>query len=203
MKFIKENPALAAGIGLPFLLVILFALASIIPKWLVAPPSYDLIFTIQDFSCKNGDGKANFDNIDGRIKAKYIYPKKENNYINCSDNQRIYRFFANIQNSREITFELPAKKEEMTDWNDFEITELKELRIDNNPVAPDGYTFSAGSNYYSSGFFLFGGGYSYRDTAAIYKDGRLVSIIPLEKDRYYYGNQIKFLGWVASDGEKK
>lgn len=205
MRFVKENPALAAGIGLPVILVIFFTLATMIPQWTVEPPKYDVIFTVQEYQCINGEAKANFDFTNGKIKAKYIYPKKENGYVNCSDNQHIYRFSARNVISREITFELPAKKENFYEWQQFEVSELTNLQLDNNPVAPDGYQFSNSNNYYSGGFFPFYGYHSSYNGMSIIKNGRAVDLTPINKERYYSYNDIKFLGWVVSESveEKK
>ena len=40
-RFLRENAFLAAAVCLPLLVVVFFVLASIIPRWLVAPPAYD------------------------------------------------------------------------------------------------------------------------------------------------------------------
>jgi|CXWL01.1.fsa_nt_gi hypothetical protein len=203
MSFVKENPALAAGIGLPVLLVIFFTLATLIPKWTVAPPEYDVVFTVQDYQCIGGEAKVNFDYAGGKIKAKYSYPKKENNYVNCNDNQHLYRFNAKNMVSREITFELPAKKEGISDWQQFEVVELQNLKIDNNPIAPDGYKFSGKDGYYSGGIFPFGGYHSYNGMS-ISKNGRAIDLSPINRERYYSYNNINFLGWVVSEaGDKK
>ncbi len=202
MRFIKENPALAAGIGLPVLLVIFFTLATVIPQWTVASPQYDLIFTVQDYQCIGGEAKVNFDSAGGKIKAKYSYPKKENNYVNCSDSQHLYRFNAKNMISREITFELPAKQDGIYDWQKLEISELQNLQIDNNPIAPDGYRFSGKDGYYSGGIFPFGGYHSYNGMN-ISKNGRAIDLTPINRERYYSYNNINFLGWVVSEGDKK
>ncbi|MEK6745521.1 MAG: hypothetical protein AABY33_00610 [Pseudomonadota bacterium] len=200
MRFVKENPALAAGIGLPVLLIIFFTLATVIPQWTVEPPKYDAVFTVQDYQCIGGEAKANFDFSGGKIKAKYIYPKKENNYVNCSENQRIYHFNSKHLTSREITFELPAKKDGFHDWQQFEIVELQNLKIDNNPIAPDGYRFSGRDGYYSGGIFPFGGYHSYNGMS-INKNGRAIDLSPINREGYYSYNNVKFLGWVVSESE--
>ena len=192
MSFIKEKPALAAGIGLPVLLIIFFTLATVIPQWMVAPPQYDVIFTVQDYQCIGGEGKVHFDFAGGKIKAKYSYPKKENNYVNCGDNQKIYRFNAKNLISKEITFEIPAKKDAVSDWQQVEVGELQNLQIDNNPIAPDGYRFMDKGGYYSGGLFPFGGYTSYNGMS-ISKNGRAISLSPINGERYYsYNNKKPF-----------
>ena len=203
MRFIKENPALAAGIGLPFLLVIFFSFSAAVTQWTVEPPKYDVFFTVQSSQCIAGDAKANFSFASGKIKAKYIYQKKENNYVNCYDNQRIYRFNAKNLVSKEITFEVPAKNEDSQEWKEFDVAELKDLKIDNSPVALDGYSFKKSDAYYRGGFFPFFGGYNYRDGMVISKNGRTIRILPVDEGSYYSYNNINFLGWVVSEGEQK
>lgn len=202
MRFVRENPALAAGIGLPFLLVIFFTLATVIPQWTVAPPEYDVIFIVPDYQCREGEAKVEFDFALGKIKAKYSYPKKENDYVNCNGNERVYRFNAKTMISREITFELPPKKDANTEGRQFEIPELTNLKIDNNPVAQDGYRFNGRDGYYSSGFFPFDN-YHYRNGMSISKNGRAVAISPINDDRYYSYSEVDFLGWVIPEGDKK
>ncbi|MEQ1790594.1 MAG: hypothetical protein ABL857_09140, partial [Rickettsiales bacterium] len=179
MRFIKENPALAAGIGLPFLLVIFFSFSTVIMQWAVEPPKYDVLFTVQNSQCIN-DAKVRFDFSNGRIVAKYNYPKKENNYTNCYDGQKIYRFEAKKLGSKEITFTIAEKNEAdktISDWHNLQVEELANLQIDNNQVAPDGYIFGTGNGYYRGGFFPFFGGYNYRDGITISKNGRTVRLL--------------------------
>lgn len=208
MRFIKENPALAAGIGLPFLLVIFFTFSTVIMQWAVESPKYDAIFAIQDTNCLNGDAVVSFNFADGKVKARYSYPKVENNYRNCHANQSIYRFEAKNLTSRKITFELPEESEDSkttSDWHKFEIAELANLQIDNSQVSPDGYNFKNKNGYYNGYFSPFFGGYRYRDSVVISKNGRNIKILPTD-NRYYnyyaYDNVI-FLGWVISDTGRK
>lgn len=202
MRFVKENPALAAGIGLPVLLVIFFVLATLIPQWTVEPPQYDAIFTVPDYQCRDGEAKVSFEFVTGKIKAKYSYPKKDNGYVNCSGNERIYRFNAKTLVSREITFEIPAKNETNSEPQQFSVPELSDLKIDNNELAPDGYRFNGRNSYYSGGFFPFDN-YHYHNGMSISKGGRVVSLSPINNDRYYSYSDINFLGWIIPEGDKK
>ena len=205
MRFIKENPALAAGIGLPFLLVIFFSLSTAITQWAVEPPKHDMFFTVNTSNCIGGEAMARFDFSEGKVKAKYSYPKSENNYVNCYENQKLYRFSVANLSSSEITFEIPKKNDSIeivSGWREFEIPELKNIQITNNVKAPDGYEFITQNNYHSGGIFLFSGGYGYRDIVVIKKNGRNVKIAPFG-NRYYSYSDINFLGWVVSEGSKQ
>ena len=44
-KFVKDNLILLTGILLPILLIVLFMVASTLPRMLATPPQYDFLFT--------------------------------------------------------------------------------------------------------------------------------------------------------------
>ncbi len=201
MRFIKENPALSAGIGLPVLLVLLFSLATIIPQWLVAPPQYDVIFVMRNQPCVGEESKVSFEFIKGKIRAKYIYPKNANGSVSCYDSQKLFRFDAKNMTSKEITFEVPAKNEDGAEWKELEIEELKNIKLDNSPVAPDGYEFVNVDNDYRGGISPFAGR-SNRTGLVISKSGRKFEILSDSRDRFYHYGNTGFIGWVIPEGEK-
>lgn len=198
MRFIKENPALAAGIGLPFLLVIIFSLAAAIPSWLVAPPQYDLLFTATQYN-NNSDIEVRFQVVSGGVKAEQRKIEKVNNYYN-NNSPRLYRY--NVRNNSVKEIVLSPKSDDSKDWHEFSVPEVKSLKLDNNSKAPDGYEFASQYGYSGGGlFFPFSN--HYRDGVSIVKDGRAIAIPQMERNRYYYGSDVKLLGWVVSEGEGK
>ena len=52
--FLRENPTIAFGLGLPLLLVVAFLLVSGIPALLVAPPQYDVLYATEYNNFPNG-----------------------------------------------------------------------------------------------------------------------------------------------------
>ena len=44
-KFVKENLVLVVGLTLPLMLVLLFFVATLIPKAMGTPPQYEMLFT--------------------------------------------------------------------------------------------------------------------------------------------------------------
>lgn len=198
MRFIKKNPALAAGIGLPLLLILIFSLASIIPQWLVAPPQYDVVFSVQEYgSCGKDNAEVNFTTIQGKIKAEYKYQK--NNY--CY-NRKLYIFDAKTLVSNEIAFAIPQREGEEEQWKELDIPEIKSLELNISPVSLDGYKFADNYNhYYGGGFFPFGHGYRSDNGAAISKNGRVFRLYPFFNNNYYNSNHVSFLGWVISRGQ--
>jgi len=203
MRFIKENPSLAAGIGLPILLLVFFSLASIIPQWTVAPPKYDLLFSIEENRCDDKKPSVNFKLVGSSMKAEYLYPEKKDNYSNCYQYKKLYRFSAAKNESREIVYDVPAKDKQITDWKNFEIAEVKNLKLDGSKKAKDGYEFFGRyDRYYGGGLFFFGGGYSSRNMVSINNSGRAVNISPFNKDSEYYYSNVEFIGWVEEEGAK-
>ena len=49
-KFIKDNIILVLGISLPVILVVIFILSSVIPKFFVRDPQYDFLFSDSQYS---------------------------------------------------------------------------------------------------------------------------------------------------------
>ncbi|MEZ5691025.1 MAG: hypothetical protein R3D71_05100 [Rickettsiales bacterium] len=198
MKFIKENPALAAGIGLPIILIIFFYIATAIPRWTVAPPKYNLVFSVQEYSGCRKEPEVNFKTVNGKIAAEYKYNKN-----NVCNNKKLYIFDAKTLVSREINFNMPPEDGEVGIWKKFDIPELESIKLDNSPVSPDGYQFADNYRYnYRSGFFPFGGYYGGRNGLAINKDGRVFRIYPNNGKNYSYSiNNTYLLGWIIADGE--
>lgn len=207
MKFIKENPALAAGVGLPVLLVILLILATLIPQWTVAPPQYDFLFTSSSYENKN-DYEVRFSVRDGKLKAEQHrdddYRKSNSQY----DLNHLYRYDAKTGNVSEISFNTKNDVED-NKWNEFEVESAKSLQLSNNSIAPDGYQFYGDGSYYSGGgmFFPFGGS-SYHSGIFLAKSGRKVTVPLTTINRYSYNYyNTKFIGWVipqdATAGEQK
>jgi hypothetical protein len=200
MRFIKENPALAAGIGLPVLLVILFSVAAAIPKWTVAPPEYDLLFTTNQYD-RNSDVEVRFQVVDGHIKAQQRKVDKNNSYNN--NLPHLYRYNVKSNNIREIAVStnLPGDSQ---GWQELPVPEVDSLKIDSNIKAPDGYEFRNEYGYYRGDMFLFPfGGSRYYNGVSIVKDGRSVSFPEIGSNRYYYGNEVKFLGWIIAEESRK
>ncbi len=53
-SFLRENPTIAFGLGLPLLLVVVFLLISGIPALLVDPPQYDVLYATEYYNYQNG-----------------------------------------------------------------------------------------------------------------------------------------------------
>lgn len=188
-NFIKQNLALSAGIVLPVLLVILFMIASTVPKMLAEPPRHALVFSTKKYD-NNPGAKFNvyYTVKEGKLQAQVAMADSKRPAK--TDRLYIYEPGANIV--RDIT---PAFEKAGT----FPVPETKNALIDTANMSPDGYAFETWSRYGGSVFSLFGG--SYRDRAPVLqKDGNRVQLPDDSRISFY--NNPHFIGWVIREETK-
>lgn len=196
--FLRENPTIAFGLGLPLLLVLIFLLVSGIPALLVDDPEYDVLYATGYYTYQNG---VQISVVDQKVQIVY-----QGTVLN-NQKPRIWRYNAKTGAVREIAYLLPPgliqpRKEPLAAEDASKITlieapDLAGLVVDSSNIAPDGYAFSIGSKRYSRNIFgeLF---YSsrYRYEAVLTKNGRSVRL-PNADGTYYRGNT-HFIGWVVT-----
>lgn len=197
-SFLRENPTIAFGLGLPLLLVVVFLLVSGIPALLVDPPQYDVLYATEYNNYPNG------------VQISVVNRKVQVVYLGNSagyQKPRLWRYSPKTGGVREIPIMLPPDlappgQRPVTPADAAKITaidvpDLAALTIDSSSVAPDGYEFSTGNNGYSGDVFsgLF---YSsrYRNEAVLTKKGRSVHLP--NATNMYYGNNTRFIGWVVT-----
>ncbi|MDX1974498.1 MAG: hypothetical protein SFT92_02355 [Rickettsiales bacterium] len=188
MRLLKENPALAAGIGLPLLLMVFFAIASTLPGMLVEPPKYGLLFTQNKYeAASDQDIRVTVENKKVKVLTRFWDDKNYNR-----QRPRLYYFDPKTNNTREITIPVDLNNKDIQ-WKPVELPEIQNWVVDVSTTAPDGYSFSKDGSV-DSGSFLF----SARSdrSVTIYKDGNMVKIPTLSNRRYDYYN-VEFLGWVT------
>jgi len=197
-SFLRENPTIAFGLGLPLLLVVVFLLVSGIPTLLVAPPQYDVIYATGYYNYQNG---VQISVVDQKVQVVYQGAGQP------SQKPRLWRYNPKNGAVKEIAIILPpglpqAGKKQPTPEEGITTTlvnvpDLEGLIIDSASIAPDGYEFRLGNTRYSGHLFgeLF---YSsrYRHEAVLTKNGRSIRL-PNAVGRYYSGNT-HFIGWVVS-----
>ena len=189
LHLLKDNIALVAGISLPVLLVIVFWVATAIPKMTVADPQYDMIYTA-DYYDYNAllRGTVQLEVREGRLRATF----REVDGQNFRNAPRIYYFDVSSGSTQELTVEIP---DDPQDGQELEIPEASGLKLDKKSIAPDGYSYD--SSYGSrSGFFFFDGGYRYR--GLIKKDGRAIK---MPTHGHQYQGNLRFLGWVLEGSQ--
>ena len=197
-SFLRENPTIAFGLGLPLLIVVAFLLISGIPALLVEPPQYDVLYATEYNNYPNG---VQISVVNQKIQV--IYQGSSQSY----QKPRLWRYSPKNGAVKEIAIMLPpglappgqgpATLEAAAIITPIEVPDLAELTVDSSSVAPDGYEFSAGANGYSGDIFT-GLFYSsrYRNEAVLTKKGRSIRLP--NASGMYYGNNAHFIGWVVS-----
>lgn len=190
-KLIKENLVLVIGLSLPILLIVLFFLATVVPKSFGTPPQYELLFTTLKYEYENSPVYVvDFKVVNNQLVAKV---KKNDDKSRNYNSKKLMAYNAKTETVREISIDL-VKAAETGDGNDAILDETKDLKIDASVVSPDGYQLE-GSNYGNSGLVggLFGGGN--RNSGYRIKKGAVAYKVQTAQPDYYY-NDFKFVGWI-------
>jgi hypothetical protein len=197
-SFLRENPTIAFGLGLPLLLVVVFLLVSGIPALLVDSPQYDVIYATEFNNYQNG---VQISVVDHKVQVLVQGSSASR------QKPRLWRYSAKTGGVQEISFMLPpdlsppgkitAAPEEAAKITLIEVPDLAGLTVDSSSVAPDGYEFSTGMNGYSGDVFT-GMFYSqrYRNEAVLTKKGRSIHLP--NASNTYYSNNTRFIGWVVT-----
>lgn len=189
-KFLKENLVLVVGVSMPVVVVLLFLLASGLPKGFTEPPGYDFLFTTNSYRNRLSV-TVDFDVSNKQLRAR-AYKTKENHsgYV-----PKLFLYEHERQTVRELTVELPADLEDLKDGTEIPVADVARWLLDTSRKAPDGYEFR--DSYRHRGGLMGEIFYSGRRRHAVVK-GAAVYRIP-DTDGQYYGN-INFLGWVVGEG---
>ena len=196
--FLRENPTIAFGLGLPLLLVVAFLLISGIPNLLVASPQYDVLYATEYYNYQDG---VQISVVDQKVQVIF------QDSLQGRQKPRLWRFDPKTGAVREIAIVLPPSRNtagktptipgEVPKATLIAVPDLEGVTIDSSSIAPDGYEFSVGRNRYSGN--VFGGLFyssRYRHEAVLTKNGRSIRLP--NADGRYYSNNTHFIGWVVS-----
>lgn len=195
----RENVFAVAAVVLPLAIVGLFALATLVPRWSVEDPHYDLIFSVDQTSEIYG---IRFQRDGNRLLASISYNQGQR----TQQHSRLYRFRAEDMTVVEIPVSIPESvrtalqvEDPARDVNIEEITVAlpQPFALDSQQLAPDGYRVR---NEYDRGAGLFGelfGTHRRYNVFAIEKSARVIRIEYPDSSGYYYG-QVQPLGWVEA-----
>ena len=188
-NFIKENLVLVIGLALPVLLIVLFFVATVIPKSMGTPPQYEMLFTTTKYDYQNKPKYV----IDFNVKNQQLMANsKKNDEKNYNNATKILMAY---DGKTETVREIKIDASKLTEGNEVLLEETKNLSIDTAVISPDGYMLE-GPNYGGNGLVggLFGGGY--RNTGYRLKKGGVGYKVPNMQPDYYY-SQLQFIGWIA------
>ena len=196
--FLRDNPTIAFGLGLPLVLVLIFLLIAAIPSLLVAPPQYEIVYVTEYYNQQSG---VQISVVNNRVQVVY-----QGSVLN-NQKPHLWRYDPRTGAVREIAYLLPpglkssghspGTPEDASRITPITIPELGNLTVDSSTIAPDGYEVSVGADRYGRTLFgdLF---YSsrYRHEVLLKKGGRSIRL-PGAAGPYYSGST-RFIGWVMS-----
>lgn len=191
-KFIKENLVLFIGLTLPLLLVLLFFVATVIPKSMATPPQHEMLFSITKYEYENSpEYSLDFMVKDARLVVKV---KKNDDKTKNHNSKKLMAYDGKTETVREIVLDA-AKVAALANSGEMILRETKNMTLDVSNLSPDGYTLE-GPNYVGNGLVggLFGGG-SYSNGYRIKKDSFAYKLPNTQPDSYY--SEVKFIGWVV------
>ena len=194
--FIRKNLMIVVSIALPLLVVLIFALASMLPGLYSTPPAHDLLLSFEGrATAKTTRVRINLSVVDGQLKA-VTSPLDKTHYDNYP---RLFRYHSLSGEITEISIPLPDNITELKDGTEIPIPELAGVRVSDRLKAPDGYEFS-GRRRGGGGFIteMFGGSRN-RNDVRISKNGAVIRV-RLPTSDYWYNNP-RFVGWVLSGEE--
>jgi hypothetical protein len=196
-EFLKNNPTLAFGLGLPLLLVVIFSLAAGIPSLTAVPPKYDVIFATNYYGSNEG---FRIHTSSGKAVVTFV---GECNYCQPPE---IYRYNSANGTLKRITIDIPPEARQSNNSQPnpanknrvipVEVPDLSNVRLDDSNPAPDGYLFAQGDDYSSGGVLpsiFFSRSYYYNEPV-LRKDNYRIRL-PLAKG-YYHSSNVRLIGWV-------
>jgi hypothetical protein len=196
-RFLKDNAFMVAAIALPVVVSGLFILASAVPRWTVAPPTFDLIFKAQrPYTQPPAAVIADFNVRDGRVEVT-VRPSPPNSYMQP---WALLRYDHQTMGVEEVPLDLPPAMTEGAAPETKVVESLAMVELSPQSVAPDGYelrTRTSGSPGIVGDLFGMG---RYRQAASLEKNGR---IIPLNLPSPFgdpYQSPVLAVGWVLNEG---
>jgi hypothetical protein len=193
-RFLRDNAFLFAAIALPLLVVGFFALATVLPRWLVPPPAHDLLIRASGpYDQGRPRVTVEFKVRDGRVEA-VVRPAPAMTYPQPPE---LFLFDHETLNVRKLPLDLPELHE-----NDppatLVVDALAGRRVVADTRAPDGYVVETRTR---SGTGIVGelfGMNRYDSGLAVANRGRVVRVpMPNPYDSYYSATAV---GWVLDEG---
>jgi hypothetical protein len=198
-RFLRNNAFIVAAVVLPVAVAAFFAVATVIPRWTVASPSYDLVMrTTGPYDATPAGVMVEFAVRGGRVEATLRPPTPPNVYAAPS---ALLLFDQKTMSVREIPLELPARMEQGEPPRIIVVEALSGRRVSPQTAAPDGYALqnrTGGSPGLVGDIFGMG---RYRQTAALVNGGRVVQLTLPAPYRDPYQSPVYHVGCLLEEGQ--
>ena len=195
-RFLRDNVFLVAALALPVAVVLLFVLASAIPRWTVPPPAYDLVLRAAGHYDPARRISVEFTVRDGRVEA-IVRPLPSHGYPQIAS---LVLVDHTTMNAREIPVRLPATMAENDPPRTIVVEALAGRRVLAQAQAPDGYELEV-RTHRGPGLVgdLFGMN-RYAPAPTLVNGGRVVPIVLPSAARYQA--PVYSVGWLGDEGAR-
>jgi hypothetical protein len=195
-RWLRENAFLAAAVCLPLVVVVFFVLASVIPRWVVAPPRYDVLIRLNGRYMPTNTHTV----IDFAVRAGSVeVTVSRTGASEWGSRARLFLFDHATMNARELPVELPDQVDDLKAGDPPRTRRVEALagrRVLDQLKAPDGYQLE---NRGTSSAGIVGelfGMHRYGSQPSLVNNGRVIPIqLPLPMEDIYY-SPASFLGWL-------
>ena len=195
---LRDNLMIVVGVALPVVVVVLFALASVLPRLYVDRPAHDLLLALEGgpYETAGAPVRVELTVAEGRVRARAYRIDDAAGRIGRAlmPIPRLFVYDATSSSVLEIPIDLPEDAATLADGAEIPLPELADIRLVTTLRAPDGYEFELGRDAGGLLADVFGAGRR-GPTPRLRKNGAVIAIDLPAVEPYYYGN-VRFLGWV-------
>lgn len=188
--FLRKNLMIVVSIALPLLVVLFFALASLLPRLYSTPPAYDLLVSLQDRATSRTSPFKIQLVVKGEQLRAIVVKLDKPDYEN---NPRLFRYSHLSGDVTEVSIPIPENFSDLEEGFEIAIPELEGLKVSDALRAPDGYEFR-GHRRGGGLMTEFFGGSRNRTDVSIAKNGAIVRV-RLPTSDYWYNN-VRLAGWI-------
>jgi hypothetical protein len=198
-RFLRDNAFIVAAVVLPVAVAVFFLVATVVPRWTVPAPAYDLVMrATRPYDATRTGVIVEFAVRGGRVEATLRPPPPPNVYAEPS---ALLLFDHETMSVREIPLELPTRMDEGEPPRTIVVEALSDRRVSPQAGAPDGYALqnrTGGSGGLVGDIFGMG---SYRQTVVLVNGGRVVPLNLPAPYRDPYQSPVYHVGWVLEEGQ--
>jgi len=189
--FLRDNVAIVVGVSLPLVVVLLFVLATYVPRAYVEPPRHDLLLVAYNYNVQTRPERVDLRVTDGRLDVRAYKLDVNGNTVYGQPLPRLFLWSHESRSIHEISLDIPSL-ETLANGAAVAVPELAQRRLGTDLRAPDGYEYRA-AGYGGSG--LFGMFFDRSSQKVVLQKNGATEELRMPGDVPYWNAQ--FLAWVV------
>ena len=201
-RFLRDNAFLVAAVALPLVVVAFFLLSTALPRWMVPPPTYDLLVRATEaYNQTNTRIMVDFDVRSGKVMVTFqAVPANKGLPLRA----KLFVWDHTTMSAREIPVELPDNLVEGDPPRTVVVDALGGREALAEAKAPDGYQLQSRSQ---RGPGLVGdlfGMNRYDSQGVLVNKGRVIPIELPAPFQNVYSSSVSAVGWLVpeSNGQR-